>query len=152
MSSPDPNASWNEPGALRDKLAALDGKVATSARHDDAVLARMRTASAQIRGRSRGSRSVPWLVGLAASFAVGVAVTLIFQSVVVTGREQSALLIPASTVMRNEEASAMIPVEQADPAVWYRHIQELIYSGEREEAQRHLERFNELHPDYVHQP
>jgi hypothetical protein len=152
MSSPDPNAAWREPDALRDRFDALDGKIATSAEHDDAVLARMRAASTQIRGRSRGSRTAPWLIGLAASFAVGVVVTLTFQSVIAPDRTQPVLLMPASAVMRSDEASAMIPVEQADPALWYRHIQELIYSGEREEAQKHLERFNELHPDYVHQP
>jgi hypothetical protein len=45
-----------------------------------------------------------------------------------------------------------VPVEQAEPDDWYRYIQELIVAGEAREAERHLRRFNELHPDYVHQP
>src|SRR5688572_5710411 len=108
MSSPDPKASWPEPAAVRAKLTALDEKVATSAEHDAAVLARMRAASAQIRGRPRASRTAPWLLGLAASFAVGIAVTLTFQRVVVTHGEPPALLVPSSTVMRNEKPKAMI--------------------------------------------
>jgi hypothetical protein len=45
-----------------------------------------------------------------------------------------------------------IPVEQAMPAEWYHYIQELVAAGETREAEIHLRRFNELHPDYVHQP
>ena len=43
-------------------------------------------------------------------------------------------------------------VEHADPALWYRYIQELVFSGQTDLAEAHLRRFRELHPDFVYQP
>jgi hypothetical protein len=39
-----------------------------------------------------------------------------------------------------------------DPAVWYRYIQELVFSGQVTLAEEHLRRFRQLHPDFVYQP
>ena len=63
------------------------------------------------------------------------------------------LRIPIRVASRDAGSqSTDIPVEQADPQVWYRYIQELIYAGDREQAERHLRRFNQLHPDFVYRP
>ena len=60
------------------------------------------------------------------------------------------LLLPLDAT-RNA-GGRVIPVERASADDWYRYIQELIVAGETKEAERHLRRFNELHPDYVHHP
>ena len=66
------------------------------------------------------------------------------------GPSGPALLIPADAARGSMGRS--IPVEQASADEWYRYIQELVAAGETREAERHLRRFNELHPDYAYQP
>ena len=70
--------------------------------------------------------------------------------------QQLHLTIPAELNVRGQistpPARSAVPVEEADPAVWYRYIQELVFSGQTEAAEQHLRRFRELHPDFVYQP
>lgn len=129
-----------------------------SAKHDQAVLAAAREAAQRIRSR-RGF----WLprlriaAPLIASFALGAAtIFLLDRSLSPTSTEPEVteqLRIPIRVASRDAGApSQEIPVEQADPQVWYRYIQELIYAGDRVQAERHLRRFNQLHPDFAHRP
>jgi hypothetical protein len=67
------------------------------------------------------------------------------------------LRVPVHSTVRggraiDSGAVGYIAAEQADPTVWYRYIQELIFSGQAELAEAHLRRFRELHPDFVYQP
>jgi hypothetical protein len=142
---------------MRALLGGADG-VAAPAGHDRAVLAAAREASQRIRAR-RGFE-LPRLrvaVPLLASFALGAATIFVF--------DHSQLLVPAQPKVTEQlwvpirvasrgagSPSQDIPVEQADPQVWYRYIQELIYAGDRVQAERHLRRFNQLHSDFVHRP
>jgi len=128
----------------------MQGNATTSAAHDAAVLNRARSAGSQIHAR-RKKRS-PWMFSLAASFVLGIAVTFMIQQAMVDRGPTAALTIPAEGVVRGTATAGQIPVEQADPAAWYRYIQELLYEGDRQAALEHLKRFNELHPDYVHEP
>ncbi|MGH8175934.1 MAG: hypothetical protein ACREV5_06695 [Steroidobacter sp.] len=156
MSSRDQSLQREEPSVIRDTLAAPDRNVTSSASHDAAVLARMRTASQHIRSRRADLLHVRgrglWMISLAASFALGVGLTFGLQRTLITGTSSEALWIPAQEVVRGDARVGRIPVEQADPAAWYRYIQELIYAGEHEEALAHLRRFNDLHPDYILDP
>ena len=59
------------------------------------------------------------------------------------------LVVPIEAALRGAEtASRSVPVESADPQVWYDYIEELVYTGQLAAAERHLHRFNELHPGY----
>jgi hypothetical protein len=59
------------------------------------------------------------------------------------------LVVPIEVARRGAEtASRSVPVESADPQVWYDYIEELVYTGQLQAAERHLHRFNELHPGY----
>ncbi|HKE95469.1 MAG TPA: hypothetical protein VKB34_14240 [Povalibacter sp.] len=154
MSSPDPHPESNGSRRVQEGLQALDTPAVTSASHDEQVLAKMHGAARRIQSR-HSPRRTRWPFALAASFLLGVALTLVVDRAVRLRPPAPAishLTIPASVALRGAGGTAEIPVEQADPAVWYRYIQELLYAGEREEALEHLRRFNELHPDYVHEP
>lgn len=129
----------------------------TSSQHDKAVLAAARAMAAQpVADTEQPPRHAErrWGVplGLAASFVAGVLLT----SAVVQWRSPETssapptLMLPLDTTRSSGDRS--IPVEQAQPDDWYRYIQELIAAGHAQEAERHLRRFNELHPDYVPQP
>lgn len=126
--------------------AALASAVETpSASHDANVLAAARAYAAQRRTRPR------WYMpaSLAASLVIGILVGRGLEP----GTEpaaSTALFLPLDAT--RGAAARTIPVEQAEADDWYHYIQELIAAGERREAEAHLERFNELHPDYVHQP
>jgi hypothetical protein len=132
----------------------------TSARHDEAVLAAARAmaeaggsgqnAAPRTPQRRRSGWKVP--LALAASFAVGVLSTLALVTAewIKPGASQTALMLPLDATRNAGQRE--IPVEQAAPDEWYRYIQELIVAGEAREAELHLRRFNELHPDYAHQP
>jgi hypothetical protein len=168
----------NEPASDETLRALLErDDTRTSTRHDEAVLtaaralAAGRAASARPSGAQGGDtahrpdsdaahrhvagrRSRRWLIplGLAASFAAGVLITRATLSVysAAPAAVAPALVMPLDTTRSGGDRT--IPVEQARPDDWYRYIQELIAAGKTQEAERHLRRFNELHPDYVYQP
>lgn len=148
-----PSQDDDEP-RLRAALSAATE--APSVSHDDAVLAAARAYAAERRATrtmpaARLPRALRWFVpaSLAASLALGVLVGRLIEPI---GERStpSALHVPLETTRGG--AARSIPVEQADPDLWYRYIQELVAAGERREAEAHLERFNALHPDYVYQP
>jgi hypothetical protein len=155
---------FTEPAAVRDRLAATDSGLRPSASHDAAILA----AAAAIGNTvpfpaARPARTRSWQVpaSLAAGLALGSvlswALLVAPRSTPVTEADV-ALTIPAVALSRGATAGpgagqvGGVPVERADPAAWYRYIEELLATGRQREALQHLRRFNELHPDYVHQP
>ena len=151
MNKPDPDED------LRQLLERDD--TCTTARHDEAVLAAARAVAGARRERAAESRKAQavrfgWKVpvALAASFVAGALTAVALDAVQWTSLpgSESGLMLPLDTT-RNTGLRE-IPVEQAEPAEWYRYIQELIVAGETQEAEHHLSRFNELHPDYAHQP
>lgn len=128
-----------------------------SAGHDAAVLAAARALAAERRATNvpasaaRAPWTPRWLVP--ASLAAGLALGVLIDRVLEPGaalRTSPALYVPFDATRGG--AARSVPVEQADPDHWFRHIQELIAAGERREAEAHLVRFNALHPDYVYQP
>jgi len=157
MSEREPKGEFDADAEMRTLLGSADG-AAPSSRHDQAVLASARAAASRIRARSglelfRLRIAVPLL----ASFALGAfAAFLLNRSLLPTPAEPAVaeqLRIPLHVASRDTGAPTdEIPVEQADPQVWYRYIQELIYAGDRVQAERHLRRFNQLHPDFVYRP
>jgi hypothetical protein len=131
---------------------------APGVRHDEAILRAARDAARRIRQRRPlwSTRSA-LAFAAAASFALGVVSVLILDRAILPNRVDLAadepLMVPVGTVTRDAgPAKAMISAEQADPELWYRYIQELVYAGDRVQAERHLRRFNQLHPDYRHKP
>jgi hypothetical protein len=142
---------------VRALLGSADDGV-PPAGHDRAVLAAARAASQRIRSRRRFRPArLQFAVPLLASFALGAATiflldrSLSLKPVEPTVTEQ--LRIPIRVASRDAGSPSQdIPVEQADPQVWYRYIQELIYAGDRVQAERHLRRFNQLHPDFAYRP
>jgi hypothetical protein len=153
----------NKPDADDDIRQLLErDDTRTGAQHDEAVLAAARSTAGSGRSEHPAARAGQppaslrqWKIpaALAATFAAGAVLGLAFGVIDrpdVPGRDDSGLLLPLDTT-RGSEGRA-IAVEQAAPEDWYRYIQELIVAGETQEAERHLHRFNELHPDYAHQP
>jgi hypothetical protein len=59
----------------------------------------------------------------------------------------STLTVPINVVRGRTRGS--VPVERVEAQVWYRYIQELIAAGQTQEAELHLHRFNQLHPQFV---
>jgi hypothetical protein len=124
--------------------------------HDAAILAQARTAADEIRGR--GAREVRtgrwWLVSLAATLLLGIALGRGSWLLQESPAPAMQLTVPAETVRGSAGVGRAdsIPVEQVDPAVWYRYIQELVFSGQVALAEQHLRRFRQLHPDFVYQP
>jgi hypothetical protein len=125
--------------------------------HDTAVLQAARAAGQSIRRRNAPPGRAAWLpASLAAAVLLGIAIgrgSWLLQA----GHPLPAahLSIPAAMTVRGTLGTAgtvPVPVEQADPAAWYRYIQELVFSGQVELAEQHLRRFHELHPDFVYQP
>lgn len=143
---------------LRAPLGQLGPNAAPPQGHDDFILQAARETGESI--RKRASRQPSWRMplSLAASFVLGLAIARIYTAWTIVepttvGESQfSGLVIPATPEVRGAQDSRMIPVEQVPADVWYRYIQELVYSGDAQLAARHLQRFVELHPDYVHQP
>ncbi|HEX8782128.1 MAG TPA: hypothetical protein VF764_02060 [Steroidobacteraceae bacterium] len=157
--SPSQEEAWLRT-QLQDAQADSDGPSTT---HDAAILREARAAGAARRspaGQSPHSRKPPrkrgwWPVSLAASLVLGILIGRGSSMIQVPPTPSTALTIPTQTMARGQNAAAAgqaLPVEQADPAVWYRYIQELIFSGQVELAEAHLRRFRELHPDFVYQP
>jgi len=142
----------NEDEELRRRIQSIDDE-RTSATHDAAVLEHARRTAQGIRARSAHepvARRWVWPASLAASLLIGMLamrVVDVSQTSVASG---PALVIPADAARGTTGRS--IPVEQASADEWYRYIQELVAAGETREAERHLRRFNELHPDYAYQP
>lgn len=150
---------------LRKQLqdAQADSGDRPSTAHDAAILQEAHAAGAERRsqaGESPRSRKPPrkpgwWPVSLAASLVVGILIGRGSSMIHVPPTPSTALTIPTQAMARGQNAAAAgtaLPVEQADPAVWYRYIQELVFSGQVELAEAHLRRFRELHPDFVYQP
>jgi len=120
-----------------------------SAEHDTAVLTAARSAASEIRRRARRRSFVPASVALAAGLAVGLVLPgLPWKSERTVVPPRPALRVPASAVTRGGGAGADVPVERVPADQWYRYIQELLLAGDLPEAERHLRRFVELHPDY----
>lgn len=120
-----------------------------SAEHDAAVLAAARIAGADIRRRGRQRRVLPLAVALTAGLVVGLLVPGVpWRSARMVAPPAAALFVPASAVTRGDASGARMPVERVPADQWYRYIQELLLSGNLAEAERHLRRFVELHPDY----
>ena len=157
MSERELQDEFDGDGDLRSSLGSASG-VAPSASHDHAVLASARATAGRIRAR-RGFE-LPRLgmaVPLLASFALGAVATFLLNHtqplVPVEPKVTEQLSVPIRVASRDAGAPGReIPVEQADPQVWYRYIQELIYAGDRVQAERHLRRFNQLHPDFIYRP
>ena len=157
MSEPELKDQFDADADLRTLLRGANGE-APSAGHDRAVLASARGAARRIRARS-GFELLPlrFAVPVLVSFALGASVTFLLNRSLppppVEPKVTEQLTVPLRVASRDAGApSREIPVEQADPQVWYRYIQELIYAGDRVQAERHLRRFNQLHPDFVYRP
>ena len=124
--------------------------------HDAGILAQARTAADEILGRHAQEARTGrwWLVSLAATLLLGIALgrgSWLLQESPVPAMQ---LTVPTETVRGSASAGRgdSIPVEQADPTIWYRYIQELVFSGQVALAEEHLRRFRQLHPDFVYQP
>jgi hypothetical protein len=150
----------NKPDADNDILNLLErDDTRTSARHDEAVLAAARSmvdsahrSDAQVSSHAGARRRWKVPAALAASFVVGALLGVVFGRVdrADVPAPDTVLMLPLDAVRGG--AGRAIPVEQAAPEDWYRYIQELIVAGQTQEAERHLHRFNELHPNYAHEP
>ncbi|MEO0423511.1 MAG: hypothetical protein AAF184_14335 [Pseudomonadota bacterium] len=120
------------------RLKAQDTVVASAA---DAAAARLRPAPR----RSLAS----WPIALAAGLVVGAVLSPL--STPSLGPSDAipdaGLMLPADAT-RSASGGVEVAVAEADPAVWYRYIQELIYRGDFALAEAHLHAFNQLHPDY----
>lgn len=142
----------NHDDELRRRMQSLDEE-RTSAAHDSAVLERAQRAAQGIRARSAArptTRRWIWPASLAASLLIGMLAMRVIDVSHNSVASSPALVIPADAARGTTGRS--IPVEQASADDWYRYIQELVAAGETREAERHLRRFNELHPDYAYQP
>jgi hypothetical protein len=157
MTETNDPASLDE-ARLMERLRENEARSATepSTGHDAAILAQARTAAGEIRGRT--AREVRtgrwWLVSLAATLLLGIALGRGSWLLQVSPAPAMQLTVPAETVRGSAGVGRAdsIPVEQVDPAVWYRYIQELVFSGQVALAEEHLRRFRQLHPDFVYQP
>lgn len=132
----------------RELLSRMQGARASSSQvHDHRVLAAAREASAEMskRGNRRADNAWRMPLSLAASFMLGLGVMFLSQALL---ERDDALSIPADFTRSAEVGAADIPVEDADADRWREYIEELVYNGEYRQAEAHLERFNELHPDY----
>ena len=127
---------------------AVDKSAGSPSAIDAAMLEAARAAGATIRSRSARRR---W-PALAASFVVGALLagaTLQW----LPSQFEATLLVPVSPAMRDGTSqSQSLPVESVAPQAWYDYIQQLVYAGRLEEAERHLRRFNELHPKFRPEP
>lgn len=144
---------------LRQRLREAQDSTGTepSPQHDAAILDAARATGGKIRQRAgRRSRTPGWLrVSLAASLMLGVVIGRGSWMMWDPRAPLVRLTVPSEVPVRGSSgtgAGSSVRVEQADPAAWYRYIQELIFSGQTELAEEHLRRFRELHPDFVYQP
>jgi hypothetical protein len=135
------------------------GSAAPSVEHDAAVLEAARAAGNSIRSRGyTRSQLSAWVpASIAAALVLGIVIGRGSWLLGTSHLSHAQLTMPASPSARGASGSqagvgSLIPVEQADPALWYRYIQELVFSGQTDLAEAHLRRFRELHPDFVYQP
>jgi hypothetical protein len=141
---------WRQDGPAND--------ASPSKHHDQAILSAAREAAGRIRRRrALGPAGWSFAFAAAASFALGIGIGLLAQRWPTPEPTQLAdrapLTVPAQVATRGQRSTgAAVPVEQVDAGVWYRYIQELVYAGDRAQAERHLRRFNQLHPDFRYQP
>lgn len=122
-----------------------------SAQHDAAILGAAHAAGEQIRRRTRAGLPTWVPIALAASLLLGFGIgrtSWLTRDL----RAPARLTVPVQMSVRGAGGESRTEVERADPAVWYRYIQELVFSGQTELAEQHLRRFRELHPDFVYQP
>jgi hypothetical protein len=135
---------------LGDRLKhAVDASAGSPGAIDTAILETARAAGATI--RSRSTRRWP---ALAASFVLGAALTgASIHWLTGSASVESPLLVPVSLSLRDGTSQPQsVAAESVAPQVWYDHIEQLVYSGRLEEAERHLRRFNELHPGFRPEP
>jgi hypothetical protein len=144
---------------LLQRLADEEARVAAepSPAHDAVVLGAAHTVAGEIAQRAPHRQRVAlwWPVSLAAALVLGIAIGQGQWLVRNTRTPAAHLTVPGVAALRGAPATepgAPVPVERADPSVWYRYIQELVFSGQVELADEHLKRFRELHPDFVYQP
>jgi hypothetical protein len=150
--------AWLDEARLRQHLRETQDSAGAepSPQHDAAILDAARATGGKIRQRAdMRSRTPGWLpVSLAATLILGIAIgrgSWMMQDL----RAAAVLTVPSQVPVRGSNGSgagSSVRVEQADPAAWYRYIQELVFSGQTELAEKHLQRFRELHPDFVYQP
>lgn len=144
---------YNRDAGLRDTLKRIEPPVVPSREHDAQILSAALETSEVIRKRTAKRASWHMPLYLAASFLLGVAVVPIFNATHTPAEPQlSGLVVPLAPQVRSTATARTAPVEEVPAAVWYGYIQELIYSGDAQLAARHLQRFVELHPDYIHKP
>jgi hypothetical protein len=154
MSDPSRPLPLDEAGIAQRLRVSDEGSDSnSSSQHDTIILQAARQAAREI-GRRRTSHSLRALL-----FPASLAATLLLgfglgRSSVPWGEQVAPLTIPAGLSVRGQSPlpAQQIPVEQADPAAWYRYIQELVFAGQIEAADAHLRRFRQLHPDFVYQP
>ena len=142
----------NRDEELRHRLQSI-GDEQPSASHDTLVLERAQRAARSVRTRGAtkpAPRRWVWPASLAASLLLGMLAMRLIDVTHYGAVTGAPLVIPADAARGTTGHS--IPVEQAKADDWYRYIQELVAAGETREAERHLRRFNELHPDYAYQP
>lgn len=154
------NSDADIQGALR------HGDADTSSEHDAVVLAAARGAAVDIAGHStvdKSRKGAPgsnrWPLALAASFALGIAMTIGIQALrgpaLVDGIDAGTLTIPVTAVTRGDGNPAVerdLPVSEADPRLWFEYIQELVYNGELAQAEQHIRAFRQMHSDYRYTP
>jgi uncharacterized protein YjeT (DUF2065 family) len=129
-----------------------------SAQHDAVILEAARDMAREV-GRRQGvtsRRRTLFPVSLAASVLLGIGLGQVPSLWRDLKSHTTRLSVPLEMSRRGGDGvsaeRAQIPAEKADPAVWYRYIQELVFSGQTDLAEEHLRRFRELHPDFVYQP
>ncbi len=169
MNEKPPGNVFDRDAPLRGPLASLEDPVASPAGHDESILLAAGTTAEAIQRRTAARPRWQMPMSMAASFVGGIGATLLFvttnvgtgpsdansvstgSSVQAVGR-YSDLTVPLTATMRGAGDSNTLPVDAAPADVWYRYIQELIYSGDAQLAARHLERFVQLHPDFKFTP
>ena len=123
----------------------LDASAGSPKELDAAIRQTALNVGAEIRTRRIGRR---W-PAVAASFVLGAVLSGSVFAWHPLPWSHEPLVVPIEVSQRGAEtASRSVPVESADPQVWYDYIEELVYIGQLEPAERHLHRFNELHPGY----
>ncbi|MEM9384887.1 MAG: hypothetical protein AAGA68_07480 [Pseudomonadota bacterium] len=134
-----------------DEFASVLQEAADTSRlsvQDTAVASAADAAAGRLRPTDRRALA-SWPIALAAGLVAG-AVLSPFSAP--SGGPASpipgaGLILPADAT-RSAGGGVEVAVAEADPAVWYRYIQELIYRGDFALAEEHLHAFNQLHPDY----